>query len=348
MATTIDLLTLTMAPGVDSRLLQAIAGRGPGDVVARPSDHADLLPARALKALGGGAARRDAETEMSRASQLGIKLVGWDEPDYPPLLRRLYDPPAVLYVKGSLRAGEGDRAVTVVGSRAASPQGCEWARRAARELAGEGASVVSGLARGIDSAAHLGSLEAEGRTVAVLGTGVDRVYPPENQGLASAIAERGALVSEFRLGTGPWRSNFPRRNRVLAGWGRGVVIVEAAQRSGALVTARLALEEGREVMAVPGHPGYPGAAGTNSLIRDGAALVRDASDVADELGWPRPKAADSSADAIVEAMAPGLPIGLEELAGRLDCPPGELLSRLSRLELERQVRRLPGALYVRN
>jgi DNA processing protein len=207
--------------------------------------------------------------------------------------------------------------------------------------------VVSGLARGVDSAAHRGALAGGGRTIAVLGSGLDRVYPAENGQLAAAVAESGAVVSEFPLGTGPRPEHFPRRNRVIAGWGVGVLVVEAAARSGALVTARAALDEGREVMAVPGHPSQPGSAGTNALIRDGAVLVRDAGDVAEALGLAWTPSVPMREDPLLDALPPGVPRSLDELAAAAGAPPAEVLVALARLELASRVRRLPGALYVR-
>jgi DNA processing protein len=346
---TLDLLTLTLAR-LGPRSVKALTERAPAsEVVLRPADFADLLPEPARRALASGHARRAAEGELARAQALGFRVVGWGEADYPERLRRVFDPPATLWVRGRLAAGEGERAVAVVGSRAASPQGIELARLMARDLAAAGASIVSGLARGIDAAAHRGALETGGRTIAVLGSGLDRVYPPENGPLADAVAATGLVVSEFPLGTGPRPEHFPRRNRVIAGWGLGVVVVEAAERSGALVTARVALDEGREVMAVPGHPSHAGAHGTNALIRDGAVLVRHAGDVAEALGLElRPAAPPAEPDALLAALAPGVPRSLEELAAAAAAPAAEVLARLARLELDSQVRRLPGALFVRS
>ena len=234
-----DLLTLALLPGFGPRSLRGLAARGPlAEVLARPGDHTDLLGPEARQALVSGAAQREAVSEMRRAAALGIRLVGWDDAEYPPLLRRIYDPPPVLYVRGGLRTGEGEESLAIIGARAASPQGRALAQELARQLAQAGLTIVSGLARGIDTAAHRGALAAGGRSVAVLGSGLDQVYPAENAELAGRLAERGAVVSEFRLGMTPYAGNFPRRNRVIAGWGRGVVVVEAAARSGALVTAR--------------------------------------------------------------------------------------------------------------
>ena len=182
----------------------------------------------------------------------------------------------------------------------------------------------------------------------MLGSGLDRVYPPENGGLASLVAERGALVSELPLGTGPRPEHFPRRNRLIAGWGRAVVVVEAAERSGALVTARLAGEEGRDVMAVPGHPASPGSFGTNALIRDGAVLVRDAADIAEELGVALRTPAASATDGLLGALTRDDPRGVDEILNRTGQTVQQVLAELMTLEMEDKVRRLPGALYVRN
>lgn len=347
---TFDLLTLSLLPGVGPRTVRELCGRGPlADALVHWPEHADLLSREAGEALGSGAARRRAERECGRARELGVRIVGRDEAAYPALLRETYDPPPILWVRGRLEEGEGASAVAVVGSRAAPAEGLTLARELSRDLAAAGVTVVSGLARGIDTAAHLGALDARGRTVAVLGSGLDCLYPPENRRLAEDVADRGALVSEFPLGTSPYPGNFPRRNRVIAGWVRAVVVVEAAARSGALGTARAALEEGREVLAVPGHPSRRGSAGTNQLIRDGAVLVRDAADVALELDIPLVVSASAEGveDDLLRELARDVPASVEEIQSRSGRPIGEVLARLGRLEISAKVRRLPGALYVR-
>jgi DNA processing protein len=349
MASTFDLLTLAVLTDVGPRRATALRARGPLDgLLARPDDHADVLPAEAREELRSGAARKRAQEEMKLAERRGVRIVGLDEEDYPVLLKHIYDPPPVLYVQGGV-GGDEAFSIAVVGARKATPAGVAVARQLARELAGAGAIIVSGLARGIDSEAHRGALEGGGRTVAVLGSGLDCLYPPENADLASRIARSGAVVSEFPFGTGPHAGNFPRRNRVIAGWSRGVIVIEAQARSGALVTARCALDEGREVMAVPGHPSQANAQGTNQLLRDGAALVRGAADVAEELGLVMPVTEEeaSSSDDLVAALRRDAPLGLDELQARSGRSPGELLARLAELELESRVRRLPGGLFVR-
>lgn len=287
-----------------------------------------------------------------RGDAPGIRLVCRLESDYPEWLRRIHEPPPLLWTLGTLVPGECERSVAIVGSRAATPLGLAFARALAADLAAAGLTVVSGLARGIDTAAHQGALDVGGRTVAVLGSGIECVYPRENAGLLRAISRRGLVVSEFPPGTGPWKHNFPKRNRTIAGWARATVVVEAGQKSGALHTARTALEEGRDVMAVPGHPSLAVCAGTNALLRDGAALVRDARDVLAELGLaspPVPAAAGTGLDDPVLAVLPrAAPAGIDELAARTALGVPELLVRLSELELSGRVRRLPGALFVRS
>ncbi len=345
---TIDLLTIALLPEVGPRTARELIGRGPlTAVLSHPDEHADLLPASARGSIRSGEARARAAAEEKRARDLGIRIVGRDEADYPEMLREIYDPPPVLYLRGRLAAGEGPRAVAIVGSRAASASGRALARGMSRALAAAGATIVSGLARGIDASAHEGALEAGGRTVAVLGSGLDRIYPPENEGLAARALKEGALVSEFPLGAPPLPGNFPRRNRVIAGWSRAVVVVEAAARSGALSTARAALDEGRDVLAVPGHPGWEGAAGTNALIRDGARLVRSAADVAEEMGLAMPAPPTAAGDVLLDALRTDTPLSLEDLQSRCRLGLPDLLARLSLLEMTARVRRLPGPAFVK-
>jgi DNA processing protein len=347
---TLDLVTLGFVPGLSPRGASLLLARGPlAATLAHPQEHADLLGAAGVTALRAGAARRAAELELESARRLGVDVVGRDEHRYPQWLRRTHTPPLALWVRGTLAPDEGESSVAIVGSRAASPLGLGFAERLAGELASAGAVVVSGLARGIDAAAHRGALAASGRTVAILGSGLDRLYPLENGYLADRIGETGALVSEFPLGTRPWKSNFPRRNRVIAGWARAVVVVEAGERSGALSTARAAADEGRDVMAVPGHPFEPQAEGTNALLRDGAALVRGCADVLAELGVEAPRARETAPeDAVLRAMTKGVPACVDEIQQRSGLALPVVLARLSALELEGAVARLSGGLFARD
>jgi DNA processing protein len=348
--TTFDLLTLSLASGIMPRTVAAIRKRAEvKSVLSDPDRLAADLSAEARRMLSSGECRRLAEAEVKRSETLGVQLIGLDDADYPVLLARTFDPPPVLWVRGTLDPREGERSVAIVGSRRASAAGCTLVRGLGRDLARAGLTVVSGMARGIDTAAHEGALVGQGRTVAVLGSGLDRVYPPENTQLAERIAEGGALVSEFPLGTAPLPGHFPRRNRVIAGWAAGVVVAEAAEKSGALGTVRHAQEEGRDVMAVPGHPTAAGSAGTNALLKDGAVLVRDAKDVLEQYGL-RPGVAieEPVDDDVLLALRRDVPTSLEELVARSGRAVPELLRRLSLLEVGERVRRLPGPLYVRN
>ncbi|MBN1881602.1 MAG: DNA-processing protein DprA [Deltaproteobacteria bacterium] len=222
------------------------------------------------------------EKELDRVRSFGADIIGIEDDEYPFPLGEIYDPPGFLYVLGSLEPVD-HRSVAVIGSRNPTHYGVLSTERIAGGLAAEGITIVSGMARGIDSLAHEAALKNNGRTIAVLGSGLDVIYPPENKELAESIAENGAVVSEFPLGTGPEAQNFPRRNRIISGMSLGVVIVEARIKSGALITANLALEQNREVFAVPGNINNPRSKGTHRLIRDGAKLVESARDVIEEL-----------------------------------------------------------------
>jgi DNA processing protein len=299
-----------------------------------------------------------AAAERKRAEARSIRILTRDDPEFPGILLELPDPPPVLYVRGDLRGG-ADPGIAVVGSRRASPYGVEMARALAAEIAEAGVTVVSGLARGIDEAAHRGALEAGGRTVALLGAGMDRVYPPESRRLAERISLSGALLSEFPLGTPPYSGNFPVRNRLISGMTRGTLVVEAAPRSGSLITARLALEQGREVFAVPGNATNRGALGPNLLIQQGAKLVMRGRDILEEIPGFQPPAEREKEDAaeddgkpdagesILSRIPPDDPITLDELAESTGMDPGRLLAELLDLEMRDRVKPLPGGRYLR-
>ena len=225
----------------------------------------------------------DTEAEFDLAEKLRVRIITLDNPDYPPPLRQIHDAPPVLYVKGQL-ARDDHLAIAIVGSRNCSQYGREQASRLAHLLAAAGFTIVSGLARGIDTAAHRGALTAEGRTIAVQGCGLANVFPPENQDLADRIAANGAVISELPLAFEPLATTFPMRNRIISGLSLATIVIEARPRSGALITARLATEQNREVMAVPGRVDAPGSFGPHSLIKDGAKLVTNIEDILDALG----------------------------------------------------------------
>jgi DNA processing protein len=275
--------------------------------------------------------------------------------DYPPLLRAIPDPPVLLFGRGRRPGGE---ALAIVGSRRPSETGRRAATTFAGEIAARGITIVSGLARGVDTAAHRGALDAGGTTIAVLGCGIDRVYPPENDKLFARIAAEGTLLSEYLPGSEPLPGHFPGRNRIISGLSRGTLIVEAALDSGSLITAELALEQGREVLAVPGSIDRPTSAGPNRLIKDGASPVTESADILAAL-WPqtprREMAATDPFAATLEEPARavwlalgGEPRHIDELAGELGLTAGELSATLLHLELQGGVEQLPGARYLRS
>jgi len=285
----------------------------------------------------------------------GNELLGWDDPDYPRALLELGHAPPALYFVGR-RALLNQPAFAIVGSRHATPQGCDNARAFARALSHAGLTIVSGLALGADAAAHEGALDGPGSTLAVVGTGMDRVYPARNRDLAHRIAQRGGMLSEFAPGTPPREGNFPRRNRLISGLARGVLVVEAALDSGSLITARLAGEQGRDVFAIPGSIHSPLARGCHKLIREGAKLVETAADVLSELGMSTPgpplAAARTPPASLPDADASALFMALgdaaadtDTLAARTGLPAARLTALLVTLELAGLIAALPGSLW---
>ncbi len=297
-----------------------------------------------------------AATENWLASDPSHALVTLADPDYPPPLLELADPPLVLFARGR-RALLRRPAIAIVGSRSATRQGEDNASAFAAHLARAGLTIVSGMARGIDAAAHRGALDTDAGTVAVLGTGIDVVYPPSNCALAQDIARDGLLLSELPLGTPALAHNFPRRNRLIAGLSLGVLVVEAALHSGSLITARLATEAGREVFALPGSIHSPLSRGCHRLIREGAKLVESARDVLEELRRaPAPSAQPDAATAPADDGSPRGsllallgrdPVDLDTLAARSGRPAGDVAAELLQLELAQDVERLPGNRYQR-
>ncbi len=311
------------------------------------------LDRRTLENLLETRARVDLEREVQRAIAARVQVLTWETADYPPLLREVPAPPPVLYVRGQLEPQDG-WAVAVVGTRRASVYGREVVRRLVGELTRSGITIVSGLARGIDGAAHRAALETGGRTIAVLGCGVDRVYPPEHRELAQQIVAHGALISEYPLGTAPEPSNFPPRNRIISGLSLGVLIVEAGRDSGALITADYAAEQGRDVFAVPGPIFAAASAGTNRLIQDGAKTVLEAADVLRELNLSM-VAEQSEArqilptTAIEAALLTQLDSGprhVDELSQATAMAIADVTSTLALMELKGMVRHVGGMKYV--
>ena len=297
------------------------------------------------------------DEELRRAAEAEVAIVPFNASGYPDRLRMIADPPPFLYVKGDLLPAD-ERAVAVVGTRSASDYGRRMARDLARGLAGLGFTIVSGLARGIDGVAHASALEAGGRTIAVLGSGVERPYPPEHAELYRRVLRQGAIVSEFALGTRPLAFNFPARNRLISGLSLGVVVVEATEKSGSLITASFALEQGREVFAVPGAAGASRSRGPHRLIREGAKLVETAEDIVEEIA---PQLLGRRAPAAAERqLPPGAgentrrilallqidSLQVDQLIERTGIAPAEVLQILLDLELRGFVRQPPGKRYA--
>jgi DNA processing protein len=292
---------------------------------------------------------------IRRGTTAGLLTMTRLDPDYPDLLKAIVDPPPLLWIRGA-RAVLAMPAVAVVGARTGSHYALTVAERLAHDLAVCGVTVVSGLARGVDSAAHRGALAAGGTTIAVLGSGADVVYPPEHADLARAVAASGALVSELLPGTSPRPRFFPQRNRIISGLARATVVVEAGDRSGSLVTARLALEQGRDVLAVPGSVLGGRNRGGHALIRDGAKIVETADDILEELGLgsaQRPALVarsdaglDSRTDPVLNGLQSGDTCDFDALAERTGLPVPHLLQRLLELELRGIVRRAPGGRFL--
>lgn len=360
-------LRLAGASGVPAAACAALLGAFASLEALFAASHAELAAivgdAAAQSVLAPPAADFEQRVDAALAwlDEPGNALVTRHDPAYPGPLAELYDPPPLLYIKGRVALLHA-RAVAIVGSRGATPQGLADATRFARELSDAGLAIVSGLACGIDGAAHRGGLDGASGTVAVIGTGADLVYPACHHALAHEIAERGALVSEWPLGTPARSAHFPQRNRLIAALSGGVLIVEAALRSGSLITARLANEMGRDVFAIPGSIHAPLSQGCHALIRDGAKLVETAADVLDEFGLDparpvnskrgAPTAASADADLdddtrrLLDAIGYG-PVPLELLAQRTSLPSGTLHRLLLQLELAGRVAALPGGRYTR-
>lgn len=311
------------------------------------------LDSRSLKNLLKARSDLDLDRELERVEAVGAQMVTWENPNYPRLLLEIHDPPPLLFVKGELTE-EDAWAVAVVGTRRASTYGREVTRRLAGALARSGITVVSGLARGIDGTAHRAALEAGGRTIAVFGCGIDRVYPPEHRSLAEQIAAQGALISDYPLGTPPEGRNFPPRNRIISGLSLGVLVTNAGKSSGALITAEFAGEQGRDVFAVPGSILTQGSVGTNELIQNGAKLVAEPEDILEELNLTmvaeqtkaRQVLPEDDTEAALLKRLSGDPTHVDELQRRMDLPISEVTSALAMMELKGMVRQVGGMKYV--
>ena len=348
-------LKLALIPGIGDgaqrRLLEAF-GSPEGALAASRAQLAQHLSAKQIDALQAGPDTALLAQTLDWLGESGHHLITWLDADYPDQLREMADPPALLYGKGR-REMLGQNCLAIVGSRNATAQGEANAEAFAQVLSEAGITIVSGLALGIDAAAHRGGLKGAGSTIAVVGTGLDRVYPARNKALAHEIAEQGLLLSEFPLGTISAPGHFPKRNRIISVLSHAVLVVEAALNSGSLITARLALEQGREVLAIPGSIHSPLSKGCHALIKQGAKLVESAQDIVEELAWPAMAATAAASSREIDETGPVLqhlgfdPVSLDQLAERSGLTVEALSAKLLTLELEGQVAQLPGGRYQR-
>jgi DNA processing protein len=363
-----DLIRLTHTPGVGPLTLKALLTHfGTPAKVLRATQgqlaRVDGIGPKTAERIAAARDEIDPEVELALTAQHGVNLHTLDDPLYPPLLRQIHDPPPLLYARGALHPAD-ERAIAIVGSRRATAYGQRVAEKLARSLARAGLTVVSGLARGIDAAAHRGALAAGGRTLAVLANGLAQVYPPEHEDLAAQIAGAGAVLSEMPMRQDPLAGLFPQRNRIISGLSLGVVIVEAAPKSGSLVTAAHAVEQNREVFAIPGPIDSLASRGPHQLIRDGARLVETVDDILEELSphirgqleaAPTPEdPADSPAhphlsdqQKIVLSHLDDLPKGADELIALTGLAASQIMATLAVLEMRRLIRRAPGNLFTR-
>lgn len=312
------------------------------------------LDRRSIQSLIESRSKLDLEAEVARVKKAGVHVLTWDDERYPARLKAISDPPPVLYYRGELRP-EDDFAVAVVGTRDISNYGRDAARTIAAGLAESGVTVVSGLARGVDCVAHRAALDVGGRTIGVLGSGIDIIYPWENRKLAQDLIERGALMSEYPLGTQPEASNFPPRNRIVSGLSRGVVVIEAGERSGALITARFAADQGRDVFAVPGSIFARNSQGVNRLIRDGATPVTSINDILEALNLQSVETyvaaqtlfpTDETEASLLSRLGDE-PVHVDDLSRDTELPIATVTSTLALMELKGMVRSAGGMTYYR-
>jgi DNA processing protein len=362
-------LELRAIPGVgDAAYCRLVAAFGSPDAVLK-AGHRELLSrgkvsprmASAIERGPDALAKKAVEAELAELTRPDISVLTVLDTEYPDRLRAIHDPPPVLYVTGTLTP-QDVHAVAIVGSRRATTAGRVFTEQLSRALAAMGFTIVSGLARGIDAAAHRGALAANGRTVAVLGCGIDRTYPPEHKNLRSQIESSGAVIAELPIGACPHGSHFPRRNRLISGMCLGVVVTEAAPESGSLITARLAADQGREVFAVPGFVKTETSRGTNGLIKQGARLVEGPDDIVSEM-WPQLDAAFRNRLAPRAAVVHPAPLDgnetmlyglltwegthIDDLIETSGLAPADISGLLLSLELKGLLRQLPGQTYVR-
>lgn len=353
-------IALNMVDGIGPvrvRALLDVFGSIPALLDASPADWTEA------KGIGPSLAEKihpklqqvDVAAEEKRAGKVGARMITRVDPDYPKALTEIHDPPLVLYVRGTLEPGDL-HSIAVIGSRRCTHYGTQSADRLSFQLAKQGYTVVSGLARGIDAAAHQGALKGGGRTIAVMGTGIDQVYPTEHESLASRIIENGAVITEFPVGFKPTRQSFPQRNRIVSGLSKAILVVEAARGSGAMMTVDFATEQGRSVMAVPGRIDNPSAGGCHDLIKSGAKLVSDVDDITEEFEFllpPKPEGREdpvhakpqvqlSDPEATILGSLGREDITQDEVIRQTGLSAAEVATAILMLEMKRQIQSLPG------
>jgi DNA processing protein len=353
-------LALNLVPGVGSVFIKRLLERFQTPEAVFQASMKELLEVEGLgvkiaNEIRKGPSEQAVNKELSLVDQAGARIISIKDDAYPFRLRNIYDPPALLYLRGELRK-EDELAVSIVGSRKTTPYGRWITEKISQALVQNGVTIVSGMARGVDSVAHWGAISGGGRTLAVLGCGVDVVYPPENRNLFAKIIEQGAVLSEFPMGSPPEGGHFPKRNRIISGLSMGVVVVEAGPDSGSLITANYALEQGREVFAIPGNVGAGGSRGTNRLIKDGAKLVESSDDILEEIlpQWQRekeevkPRGPElSQEERILYEMLSEMPLHIDAMIRESRFDPGKVSSLLLNLELKGLIAQWPGKCFTR-
>jgi DNA processing protein len=356
-------LALSLVPGVGSILMKRLLDDFKTPEAVFEASKEDLLRVEglgekvALEILKGPLDKR-VKRELSLLEKAGAKLLAITDKEYPERLKEIYDPPPLLYMRGGLEK-EDELAVAMVGSRKTNPYGRMMTEKISQELVRHGVRIVSGMARGIDAVAHWGALSGGGRTIAVLGCGVDVVYPKENRNLFSKIMEHGAILSEFPMGSPPEGAHFPRRNRIISGLSLGVVVVQAGMKSGSLITAGYAMEQGKDVFAVPGVVGNEGSRGTHQLIKQGAKLVESSEDILEEIlpRWTRgereilkeeTKGPDlSEEEKLLYGFLSENPLPIDVLIRESSLDPGKVSSLLLNLELKGLISQWPGKCFTK-
>jgi DNA processing protein len=356
-------LALSLTPGIGSTLMRRLLDRfnTPEAVFHAPMKELSKIEGlgeKVVQEIRKGPLEKVVERELSLLREVGGRVITLKDEEYPKRLKDIYDPPALLYVRGALKK-EDEFAISIVGSRKTTPYGRWFTEKVSQELARHGVTIVSGMARGIDSLAHWGAISGGGRTIAVLGCGVDVIYPSENRNLFAKMIDHGAILSEFPMGSPPEGGHFPRRNRIISGLSLGVVVVQASEKSGSLITAGYALEQGREVFAVPGNVGTESSRGTHRLIKEGAKLVESSEDILEEIlpQWrgerettpkveiPRPDLTEE--EKVLYELLSETPLHIDVMIRESRMDPGKVSSLLLNLELKGMISQWPGKCFSR-